>query len=67
MLARLAGTHRLMASLLYGSGLRLMGCVRLRVKDLDFGYRQLAVRDGKGEKDRRNKGGRGVRSPLGRE
>ncbi len=42
-----------MAGLLYGSGLRLMECVRLRVKDVDFGYRQVTVRDGKGEKDRR--------------
>ena len=38
--------------LLYGSGLRLMECLRLRVKDLDFTYGQLTVRDGKGEKDR---------------
>ena len=53
LLARLDGTHRLMAGLLYGSGLRLMECVRLRVKDVDFGYRQITVRDGKGEKDRR--------------
>jgi integrase len=53
VLASLSGTHRLMASLLYGSGLRLMECLRLRVKDVDFGYRQLTVRDGKGEKDRR--------------
>jgi len=41
-----------MAQLLYGSGLRLMECVRLRVKDLDFSYHQITVRDGKGEKDR---------------
>ena len=45
-------THRLMAQLLYGSGLRLMECVRLRVKDLDFAQRQLIVRAGKGDKDR---------------
>lgn len=51
--AELTGTHHLMASLLYGAGLRLMECVRLRVKDLDFYYRQIIVRDGKGEKDRR--------------
>jgi len=48
----LHGTHRLMAQLLYGSGLRLMECVRLRVKDIDFDYKTLTVRDGKGEKDR---------------
>ena len=53
VLVQMSGTHHLMASLLYGAGLRLMECVRLRVKDLDFDYRQLIVRDGKGEKDRR--------------
>jgi integrase len=42
----------LMATLLYGSGLRLMDCLRLRIKDLDFGYQQIVVRDGKGNKDR---------------
>ena len=52
VLARLEGIHGLMASLLYGTGLRLMECVRLRVKDLDFEYGQITVRDGKGEKDR---------------
>lgn len=46
------GREWLMASLLYGCGLRVMECVRLRVKDLDFGYRQILVRDGKGKKDR---------------
>lgn len=50
--AQLHGTHRLMAGLLYGSGLRLMECVRLRVKDVDFGYAHVVVRDGKGGKDR---------------
>jgi integron integrase len=53
MLACLRDIHYLMASLLYGSGLRLMECVRLRVKDIDFGYKQITIRDGKGEKDRR--------------
>ncbi len=48
----LTGTDKLMVLLLYGSGLRLMECLRLRVKDLDFGNMQLIVRDGKGEKDR---------------
>jgi len=42
----------LMATLLYGSGLRLMDCLRLRVKDIDFSYQQIVVRDGKGNKDR---------------
>jgi integron integrase len=41
-----------MAELLYGSGLRLMECVRLRVKDIDFGYDHITVRDGKGLRDR---------------
>jgi integron integrase len=50
--AQLHGTHRLMAGLLYGSGLRLMECVRLRVKDVDFAYAHVVVRDGKGAKDR---------------
>ena len=52
VLNQLNGTHKLMAQLLYGSGLRLMECVRLRVKDLDFQYKTITVRDGKGEKDR---------------
>ena len=42
----------LMAGLLYGTGMRLMECIRLRVKDVDFGYSQIIVRDGKGQKDR---------------
>jgi integron integrase len=52
VLAHLDGQRWLMASLLYGAGLRLMECVRLRVKDVDFGYRQILVRDGKGQNDR---------------
>ena len=52
LLAQLRGTKWLMASLLYGAGLRLRECLRLRVKDVDFGYRQIVVRDGKGGKDR---------------
>src|SRR5438132_10934572 len=50
--AHLHGTARLMTGLLYGSGLRLMECVRLRVKDVDFGYARITVRDTKGNKDR---------------
>jgi integron integrase len=49
---KMSGTSRLMAKLLYGSGLGLMECLRLRVKDVDFGNHQIIVRDGKGEKDR---------------
>ena len=41
-----------MADLLYDAGLRLIECVRLRVKDIDFGYRQITVRDGKGQRQR---------------
>ncbi len=52
LLARLEGTKWLMAALLYGAGLRLRECLKLRVKDVDFGYRQITVRDGKGAKDR---------------
>lgn len=50
--AHLHGTPKLMAGLLYGSGLRLMECVRLRVKDVDFELAQITVRDAKGGKDR---------------
>jgi integron integrase len=53
VLARLEGDEALVAGLLYGSGLRLMEALRLRVHDLDFSRRELTVRDGKGGKDRR--------------
>lgn len=52
LLGHLHGTTWLMASLLYGSGLRLLECCRLRVKDLDFQRCEITVRDGKGQKDR---------------
>jgi integron integrase len=52
LIAALSGVHKLAAQLLYGSGLRLLECLRLRVKDIDFDYRTLTVREGKGEKDR---------------
>ena len=52
VLSQLEGAKWLMSSLLYGAGLRLMECLRLRVKDVDFGYGQILVRDGKGAKDR---------------
>jgi integron integrase len=49
---RLDGVPKLIVSFLYGAGLRLSECLRLRVKDIDFDYGQVVVRDGKGEKDR---------------
>jgi integron integrase len=52
ILNQMSGMTRIMATILYGSGLRLMECVRLRVKDIDFGRNVITVRDGKGEKDR---------------
>ncbi|MEK7737821.1 MAG: integron integrase, partial [Pseudomonadota bacterium] len=52
VVSRMAGAPRLMAMLLYGSGLRLLECCQLRVKDLDFPQNQLLVRAGKGNKDR---------------
>lgn len=52
ILAQLDGTRWLMARLLYGSGLRVLECLRLRVKDVDLERNEIVVRDGKGEKDR---------------
>ena len=52
VIAHLSSDYRLMAELLYGSGLRLLECLRLRVKDIDFGYDQITVRDGKGLRER---------------
>lgn len=52
LLSRLHGPVRLMASLMYGSGLRLMECAELRIKDVNFDRGELTVRDGKGGKDR---------------
>ena len=52
VLGHLTGTPHLMASLLYGAGLRMMECVRLRVKDLDFAYHQITIHEGKGAKGR---------------
>jgi integron integrase len=48
----LSGVYKLIAGLLYGSGLRIMECMRLRIKDVDFKYKCITVRDGKGQKDR---------------
>src|SRR5207244_3710318 len=64
VLARLKGDYRLMAELLYGSGLRLMESVRLRVKDIDFGYNRITVRDGKGLRERVALLPRQIQQPL---
>jgi integron integrase len=64
LLGCMNGTNELMAKLLYGAGLRLMECVRLRVKDVDFENHQVIVRDGKGEKDRATVLPRRVRKDL---
>jgi site-specific recombinase XerD len=52
LLKQLEGEYWLMASLMYGSGLRVMECIRLRIKDIEFPQRAIIVRDGKGDKDR---------------
>ena len=52
ILRRLQGVHALIGRLLYGTGMRIMEGVRLRVKDVDFGRREILIRDGKGFKDR---------------
>jgi integrase len=52
VLAEISGVHGLVASLVYGSGLRLMEALRLRVKDVEFSRGEILVRDGKGQKDR---------------
>ena len=52
MLALMEGEHRLLAQVLYGTGMRLTEGLRLRVKDIDFAHRAIVVRDGKGGKDR---------------
>jgi integron integrase len=52
ILGNLTGTHHLVIALLYGTGMRLNESLRLRIKDIDFDYRQITVRDGKANKDR---------------
>jgi integron integrase len=52
ILSRLTGTHWLIASLLYGTGMRIMECLRLRVQDVDVKRHEILIRDGKGFKDR---------------
>ena len=64
VLRRLSGISWIMATLLYGAGLRLMACLRLRVKDLDFAYNPIVVRDGKGQQDRVTMLPQPVKRPL---
>ncbi len=64
LLAAMAGPAGLVAGLLYGSGLRLLEAIRLRVKDLDFGRREIVVRDGKGRRDRVTMLPEALRGPL---
>lgn len=60
----LGGTHKLMARLIYGSGMRLMECVRLRIQDVDFGQGNIFIRGGKGGKDRTTILPQNIRSDL---
>jgi integron integrase len=64
VLTILSGSKWIMANLLYGSGLRLMECIRLRVKDVDFSYNHIVVREGKGDKDRVTMLPLNVKNPL---
>ncbi|MBW2398990.1 MAG: phage integrase N-terminal SAM-like domain-containing protein, partial [Deltaproteobacteria bacterium] len=64
VLAEMRGPQRLLATLLYGGGLRLIEGLRLRVKDLDFGRGQLCVRHGKGRKDRYTTLPQSLRGPI---
>lgn len=67
ILARMDGRPWLLASLLYGTGMRLMEALRLRIKDVDFGRSEIIVRDGKGAKDRHTMLPRSLVEPLRRE
>jgi integron integrase len=67
LLDQLDGRPWLLASVLYGTGLRLMECLRLRVKDVDFARNEILVRDGKGGKDRRTVLPASLVEPLQRE
>ena len=64
LLSMMEGRPWLMASLLYGTGMRLMECLRLRVKDVDFARNEILVRNGKGAKDRRTMLPRALEEPL---
>lgn len=64
ILSRMKGVPQLMATLMYGSGLRLLECAQLRIKDIDFESAQITVRRGKGRKDRRTLLPNRLRQPL---
>jgi integron integrase len=64
LLTQMAGTPRLAATLMYGTGMRLLECLRLRVKDVDFALNQILIRDAKGRKDRRTMLPASLREPL---
>ncbi len=64
LLREMQGLHGLMARLLYGTGMRLMECLRLRVKDVDFDKREILIRQGKGGKDRRTMLPSNLMAPL---
>ena len=66
VLAELEGDKRLMASLMYGAGLRLNECLRLRVQDIDFSRSEIVVRGGKGDKDRMTMLPEALAAPLRR-
>jgi integron integrase len=64
VIVQMAGLHQLQAKLLYGTGMRLMECLRLRVKDVDFARQQITVRDTKGNEDRVTMLPQSVAAPL---
>jgi len=64
VLRHVTGTHWLMVNLLYGAGLRVIECLRLRIKDIDFAYNQIGVRAAKGDKDRVTMLPQNLKEPL---